>query len=288
MARRPAPSIKRPTLEYFRYRGPHRVATGDLAPAGLPGLVFAPTSGRRLPVVAFAHGWLQPVDRYADTMRYLASWGIIVVAPDTQRGPIPSHQGMAFDLSTALRRVATGSLAGGRVRGDLRRLAVMGHSIGGGAAMLAAAKDDAIKAVVTVTAAETRPSAIEAAGLVEAPSLHLIGKSDNIAESDGSRIARSCTGPSILRVVKGSGHLGLTEGKHWTNTFMGVESDQKVQQITRMLASAFFLRHLTDNPQLADEMEDSVRGTELIDTTEPEPAPEPVGVVKDAVADTVE
>jgi len=32
--------------------------------------------------------------------------------------------------------------------------------------MLAAAKDDAIKAVVTVTAAETRPSAIQAAGRV--------------------------------------------------------------------------------------------------------------------------
>ena len=47
MAKKLAPSIKRPTLEYFAYRGPHRVAVGDLAPAGMPGLVFTPTSGRR-------------------------------------------------------------------------------------------------------------------------------------------------------------------------------------------------------------------------------------------------
>ena len=49
MARRPPPpSIDHPTLEYFAFRGPHRVATGSLAPAGLAGVVFAPTPGRRL------------------------------------------------------------------------------------------------------------------------------------------------------------------------------------------------------------------------------------------------
>ena len=164
MAKRQPPSIKRPTLEYFTFRGPHRVAIGDLAPAGLPGLVFAPTSGRRCPIVAFGHGWLQSADKYSDTMRYLASWGIIVVAPNTHRSLFSSHQGLALDLSRALRMVAYGELGAGRVRGDLRRLGVIGHSTGGGAAALAAAKDDQIKAVVTVTAAETKPSAIEAAG----------------------------------------------------------------------------------------------------------------------------
>lgn len=270
MAKKPIPSVKRPTLEYFAYRGPHRVATGDLAAAGMPGLVFTPTSGRRLPIVAVGHGWLQSADRYVDTMRYLASWGIIVVAPNTHRSPFSSHQGLALDLSRALRLVAYGELGEGRVRGDLRRMGVLGHSTGGGAAMLAAAKDDQIRAVMTVTAAETRPSAIQAAGRVEVPSLHLIGSKDDMAESDGARIARSCTGPAQLRMVKGSGHLGLAEGKSFLNGIIGADSDKKVQQVTRMLASAFFIRHLTDAAQLADEMDDKVKGTTIEDLEDPD------------------
>ena len=128
-------------------------------------------------------------------MRYLASWGIIVVAPNTHRSLFSSHQGLALDLSRALRMVAYGELGAGRVRGDLRRMGVLGHSTGGGAAVLAAAKDDQIKAVVTVTAAETKPSAIEAAGRVEVPSLHLIGSKDDWPNPT----ARRSPGPGPVR-----------------------------------------------------------------------------------------
>lgn len=270
MAKRQPPSIKRPTLEYFAFRGPHRVAVGDLKPAGLPGLVFTPTSGRRLPIIAVGHGWLQSADRYADTMRYLASWGMIVVAPNTHRSVFSSHQGLALDLSRAMRMVAYGDLGGGRVRGDLRRLGVLGHSTGGGAAMLAAAADDQIRAVVTVTAAETRPSAVQAAGRVQVPSLHLIGSKDGMAEADGARIARACTGPAQLRKVNGTSHLGLTEGKSLLTWISGQDPDKRVQQVTRMLASAFFIRHLTDAPQLADELENAIRGTSVEDLQDPD------------------
>ena len=203
-------------------------------------------------------------------MRYLASWGMIVVAPNTHRSIFSSHQGLALDLSRALRMVAYSELGGGRVRGDLRRLGVLGHSTGGGAAMLAAAADDQIRAVVTVTAAETKPSAIQAAGRVNAPSLHLIGSKDSMAESDGARIARACTGPAQLRKVDGSSHLGLTEEKILVSWVSGQEPDKRVQHVTRMLASAFFIRHLTDAPQLADELENKIRGTSVEDPEDPD------------------
>ena len=272
MAKPPPPSVNRPTLAYFAYRGPHRVAVGDLSPAGMPGIVFAPSSGRRLPIVAFGHGWLQNVERYADTMRYLASWGIIVVAPNTHRGLFSSHQGLALDLSRSLRLVAHGQLGGGRVRGDLRRMGVMGHSTGGGAAMLAAAKDQGMKAVVTVAAAETSPSAVAAAGLVEVPSLHIVGDDDTVSEDDGVKIARSCTGPAQLRKVNGAGHMGLVEGRNWTNTLVGQGPDKDMMFVTRMLASAFFIRHLTNAEQLADQLEEKVKGTK---PEKLEPAEEP-------------
>ena len=44
---------------------------------------------------------------------------------------------------------------------------------------------------------------------------------------------------------------------------MGADSDKRVRQATRTLASAFFIRHLTDADQLADELEDKVKGTSV-------------------------
>ncbi|MBM9467566.1 dienelactone hydrolase family protein [Nakamurella leprariae] len=266
MTRRGAPRIEHPTLDYLAHRGPHRVATGDLDIAGLPGVVFTPQSGRDLPVVAFAHGWLQPVSRYLDTLRYLASWGIIAVAPSTERGPLASHSGLAVDLSKALRVAAHARLGGGRVRADPSRMGVMGHTTGAGSAVLAASQDDSIDAVVTVTAVETSPSAIQAAGLVEVPGLHLIGTDGgDMVESAGSQIARSWTGPSQLRVVKRASLFGLAEGPHWTSTVSGSGHEGKTQSVVRMLATAFFLRHLAGQDQLADDLDGKIARTELRD-----------------------
>ena len=258
-------SIDRPSLEYLAHRGPHRVAAGNLADAGMPGLVFAPTSGRGLPAVAISHGWLQPAHRYADTMRYLASWGFVVVAPDTEKGPIPSHAAMSRDLSAALHLVSTGKLGNGRVRVDTRKLGVIGHSIGGGAAVLAAASDSSIGAVVTVTAAATKPSAVEAASRLHIPSLHLVGADDDMADGDGASIAAAWAGPATLRTVKGTSHLGLSEGSHWTSTITGSGEEKRIQQVVRLLSTAFLLRHLSEQDQLADELEGKIKGTTLED-----------------------
>ena len=42
----------------LKRRGPHRVLRGDLAFAGLPGIVYTPESGMNLAGVAFGHDWL--------------------------------------------------------------------------------------------------------------------------------------------------------------------------------------------------------------------------------------
>ena len=135
---RQAPSKEHPTMDYLTHLGPYRVASGELALAGLPGLIFAPVSGQDLPAVAFAHHWLQPVHRYADTLRYLASWGIVAVAPRTERGPLPSYSGLGNDLVTALQLLANSRLADRAVSVDADKIGVAGHGTGGGAAVLAA------------------------------------------------------------------------------------------------------------------------------------------------------
>jgi dienelactone hydrolase len=268
MARSSAPSVDKPTLEYLSHPGPHRIASGDLASAGIPGSVFAPVTGRDLPVLAFGHGWMQPVHRYASTLRYLASWGFVVVAPATERGPVPSYSGLGADLSRSLRAITSGRLAGGVVTGSKSKLGVIGHSLGGGAAVLAAAADHGIKAVVTVTPAATKP-ALQAAGTVTAPGLHLVGDADPMSDHAGAEFARSWAGPVQLREVKGAKHLGLAEGKHWTTALTGDGAEKRIQQATRTIATAFFLRHLAGQEQLADELESKVSGTSVIGLDDP-------------------
>lgn len=265
-------SMDRPGLDYLSYRGPHQVAYGRTDEVGLPGFVFAPVSGTALPVIALGPGWLQPAHRYSDTMRYLASWGFVVVAPDTGKRPIPDPGGLALDLRNALDLMTAARLGGDRVRADGDKRGVLGHSVGGGAAVLAAADDPGIGAVVTVTAAATTPSAVEAATRVRVPGLHLVGDDDEMAgegtESAGATIAAAWAGEAQLRTLKGVGHYGLPEGKHWSTALMGSSGVKRAQQVTRALATAWFLRHLSDQDQLADELEDKYSGTTLEDLDE--------------------
>ena len=275
MARGALPySSSRPSLEYLSHLGPHRVSVGELSAVGVPGVVFAPATGPRCPAVVFGHGYLQPVGRYADTLRYLASWGFVVAAPTGGRGPVPSPSGMALDFSRTLDRLADAKLGGGRVTVDRNRLAVAGHGIGGGAAVLAAAAAaPPVKAVVTVSATRVTPSAVEAARAVTEPGLHLVGSGDKLAaeESDGAAIARAWAGPVQLRRLKGAGHLGLTEGLHWSSFFLGEGSDKSTQKAVRELMTAFLLLHVAGQNQLAEAMDGKVAGTVPVDLR-PEPA----------------
>uniref|UniRef100_UPI003CC7D41B poly(ethylene terephthalate) hydrolase family protein n=1 Tax=Nocardia abscessus TaxID=120957 RepID=UPI003CC7D41B len=127
-------------LSTLTSRGPHRVLRGNLAIAGQPGVVFTPESGRNLPAVAFGHGWLTGASHYRTLLEHLASWGIVAAAPDTERGPIPSHLGLAADLLTTL-DICTGvRLGDGEISVHPERLALAGHGMGAGAAVLAAGR----------------------------------------------------------------------------------------------------------------------------------------------------
>lgn len=265
-------SSDRPSLEYLRHPGPHPVGVGELDAIGMRGVVFAPTTGPRCPAVVFGHGLLQPVGRYADTLRYLASWGFVAAAPDTERGPVPSHSGLALDLSRTLDRLADAKLHGGRVTVDRNRLAVAGHGIGGGAAVLAAAAaTPPVKAVVTVAANATTPSAVEAAAFVKVPGLHLIGADDTMTDAEplgrpaGEVIARAWAGPVQLRRLKGRAQLGLLEGRHWTSYLLGAKGSKSAQRAVRVLMTTFLMLHVAGQRQLEEAMAGKVAGTEPVD-----------------------
>src|SRR4051812_16965643 len=155
-------------------RGPHRVLRGDLAFAGLPGVVYTPESGLNLAGVAFGHDWLASADRYAGTLEHLASWGIVAAAPNTETSFAPSVLNLAFDLGTTLDIVAGVRLGPGKISVHPTKLGVVGHGFGGSAAVFTAAgMGDRLKAAVAMFPTISKPGAEQPAAALRVPGLIL-------------------------------------------------------------------------------------------------------------------
>jgi pimeloyl-ACP methyl ester carboxylesterase len=174
-----------------------------------------PARDKRSALFAFGHGYLSPIEPYESTLRHLASWGITVVAPRSGSELFPSHERFATDLLAALDAVATAAAKDDwpGLSVDPEARTVGGHSMGGGAAILAAEIDPTVRTVATLTAAETRPSAVEAAKEVEVPVLLMAGSDDRIApvERHQRPIFEAVGGPAQLRIIEGGGHCGFLD-----------------------------------------------------------------------------
>ena len=164
-------------------RGPFGVDTGDLGFTGIPGAIFVPRGAPSpAPIVGWAHDWTKGPQHYTDTLKHLASWGFVVVAPSTDHGPRPSHQMFADHLSAAIENTLQSTLGRGSVRADPRRIALAGHGLGGGVAALLASQRTDIDAVAMVFPSETVPSAAERASLIDAPGLLIEASGGTFAE----------------------------------------------------------------------------------------------------------
>jgi pimeloyl-ACP methyl ester carboxylesterase len=255
-------------LAELSHPGPHEVLRGNLALVGLPGVVFTPRAGLGLPAIAFGHGWLQPPGSYRRLLHHLASWGIVAAAPATQRGPLPSHRLLAADLLTTLDVISTIRLGPDGISVDPARLGLAGHSTGGGSAVLAAAQaaqaageKPRIRAIATIAAAQTLPPATEAARTITVPGLHLAAEEDLVAPAIGhaEAIARAWAGPVQLRTLGKSSHLGVTEGRHWSQLLLHGKPHRRTQQLTRALFTAFFLTHLTGSDKYQPLLDTDVK-----------------------------
>jgi dienelactone hydrolase len=248
--------------EELSHKGPHRVLRGDLALVGLPGVVLTPTAGQGLPAVAFGHGWLQPPQRYLGLLRHLASWGFVVAAPATQRGPFASHRLLAGDLRTTLDVCVGVRLGDGSISVDPSALGLAGHSVGGGCAVLAAADDSRVRAVATLAATQTKPFATDAASRCRMPGLHLAAGQDQVAPAVGHAglIASNWGGDAQLRLLPKASHLGFAEGRHWSNLLLPGKSEHGTQRLAKILLTAFFLTELTGTSKYRPLLEDNIKG----------------------------
>ncbi len=152
----------------------------DVAGQGVP-VASAPAGG--FPVVSFGHGYLIPWDDYEYVWEGLVPDGYIVALPATETGLFPDHLDLGRDLSFIVRKLRSeGANSSSLFYGKIAEAgAVAGHSMGGGASILAAAEDPTMTAVANLAAAETNPSAIAAAGDITVPALLFSGANDCVA-----------------------------------------------------------------------------------------------------------
>ncbi|MDV7245490.1 MULTISPECIES: chlorophyllase/cutinase-like alpha/beta fold protein [Rhodococcus] len=244
-----APKLKNLARELSK-RGPHRVLRGDLALAGQPGVVYTPESGFNLPAVAFAHGWMTGADHYRNTLEHLASWGIVVAAPNSERGPVPSHLGLATDLRATLDICVGVRLGPGQISVQPDRVAFAGHGMGAGAAVLAAAQRD-VTAVAALFPAPTAPKAEKYAPKITVPGLIVAGADIDTMNSNAKALAEAWGGDSVLRAVDGATDSGLTEGRRLLGALGIGGSERKTQQVTRALLTGFLLYELTNDKKYA-------------------------------------
>ena len=117
------------------------------------------------PAVVFAHGFVMAPGDYEGLAEALVGEGYVFVSIGTEQGFAPSHEAYGQDLAFVAEEISANAM-GGVLDGAFEgRIAIGGHSMGGGAAWLSA---------------ETNPSAIASGASIEAPAMVVSGTDDAV------------------------------------------------------------------------------------------------------------
>jgi dienelactone hydrolase len=182
------------------------------------------------PVVLFSHGFTGIRVQSSFLTSHLASWGMVVAAPDHPSRDLPNVLGgtasgdrddsvddllQTLDLVLAEGSSAT-SVLNGRV--DAENVVAVGHSAGGGT-IVGAATDERIDGYVSMASgvalgsSDSTATTIEAPVLPDKPSFFLAGALDAVisAEERTRPSFEAVPAPSRLWIIDGVGHNGFDD-----------------------------------------------------------------------------
>lgn len=207
--------------------------------------------GAPYPAITFGHGFFQTVSTYQSTLEHLATHGFFVIASDSEGGLFPSHQNFAGDLRQSLtyleqENANSASILFNQVRTG--KFGASGHSMGGGASILAASQDARIKALANLAAAETNPSAVAAMPNVFAPAMLVSASADTIVPvaSNGQTMYNGGNTPKILPVIQGGWHCGFQDANGFGCDNGTITREQQLAETRRLLTAFFNLYLKTD------------------------------------------
>jgi dienelactone hydrolase len=160
-----------------------QIQTEIYYPAAVAGENVAVAPGQ-FPVIVFGHGFAMNWDAYANIWQALVPATYIMAFPRTESSlfPSPSHADFGLDLALVAQKMSEQAQLSTSLFYEklLDYTCAMGHSMGGGAAVLAASQSNLFDCYVGLAPAETSPSAIAAAAALQIPSLILSGSNDGV------------------------------------------------------------------------------------------------------------
>jgi dienelactone hydrolase len=187
-------------------------SAGDNTPALAPS--FLALNG--YPAIAVGHGFVIGATNYELIAQHLIPFGFVVALVNTETGFSPNHQEFGLDLAFVTHALQQESQNSTSILYNIvnqEKEAVIGHSMGGGAAWLAAASDPLIDAIVGLAPAETNPSAIAAASSVNCNSLIFSGSEDAVTPPADNHqpIFNGTNGCKTFVTLTGGSHCGYID-----------------------------------------------------------------------------
>ncbi|MBD3232746.1 MAG: T9SS type A sorting domain-containing protein [candidate division Zixibacteria bacterium] len=150
----------------------------------------ATPEGDGFPAVAFGHGYIMVWSAYQNVWEAVVPEGYIAMFPRTEGELFPDHLDFGLDLAFLVDAMQAEGEDSTSIFFEkvASTSAVSGHSMGGGASVLAAEANLNATAVFNLAAAETDPSAIAAAGNVTIPALLFAGSDDCVTPPEDHQI----------------------------------------------------------------------------------------------------
>ncbi len=164
-------------------RNNRQVAVKAYYPALSAG-VNAPAAGGTFPSIVFGHGFVMSYTAYENLWEYFVPKGYIFLMVDMENSFSPSHENFGRDIlftGQTFEQKSQSESTFPLYQKHSGKTGFAGHSMGGGASVLAASFEPSFPhLVVGMAPAETNPSAVAAAPIVDAPYLIFAGTGDAV------------------------------------------------------------------------------------------------------------
>ncbi|MDZ7622927.1 MAG: T9SS type A sorting domain-containing protein [Ignavibacteriaceae bacterium] len=195
--------------------------------------------------IAFGHGFFMQNSYYISHFKHLASYGFVVIAPQF---PDNNHLQLAYDLIFCVNYIKSqNSNSSSRFFNliDTTKAGLTGHSMGGGASLLASANDSTITVAAPLAAAETNPSAINVMNQIKGVVYLISAQNDGITPPPQHQIPMYTNANPVkaLPLIKGANHTKFMDTRiwDWTDPNGYLTATQQLATTRKYLASIFNL-----------------------------------------------
>lgn len=154
---------------------------------------------------------------YISHFKHLASYGFVIIAPQF---PDNNHLQLGFDLIHCINFIKAQSRNNNsRFYNliDTLKAGLSGHSMGGGASLLAAANDSSITVVAPLAAAETNPSVINLMNQIKGVVFLIAAQNDGITPINTNQLPmfNNANPVKVLVNIKGANHTKFMDTRIW-------------------------------------------------------------------------